>query len=68
MNNKNKKSYLAPQLTAVSFKSERGFANSPGGSVPYYLHLFDGYSTGERMESYSTRSGWGNDASNSFFD
>ena len=36
MNNKNKKSYLAPQLTAVSFKSERGFTNSPGGSVPYY--------------------------------
>lgn len=67
MNNKNKKSYLAPQLTAVSFKSERGFANSTGESVPYTLHLFDGYSTGERMELYSTRSGWGNDNNNSFW-
>lgn len=67
MNNKNKKSYLAPQLTAVSFKSERGFANSTGESVPYTLHLFDGYSNGERMESYSTRSGWGDGDGNSFW-
>ena len=65
MNKKNKKAYLAPQLTAVSFKSERGFAAS-GPSTVYFLNLFDGAS-GEQVESYSTRSGWGDDAGNSFF-
>ena len=65
MNNKNKKTYLAPQLTAVSFKSERGFAAS-GPSTVTFLYLLDGAS-GEQVESYSTRSGWGDDANNNFF-
>ena len=58
----NKKSYLAPQLTAVSFKSERGFAASPSFSTFNFWSQSD-YNESEQM---GLRSGWG-DNNNSFW-
>lgn len=47
-----KKEYIRPEMTVVEFKVEQGFAAS--GS---FLGI----------EGLGTRSGWGNDADNSFF-
>lgn len=54
--------YSAPQLTVVSFKSERGFASSS----PDRLSLFFGSSNNEHVETHSAREGWGSDG-NGFF-
>lgn len=62
-NIENKKSYLAPQLTAVSFKSERGFAASGGEFNTFVLW---GQSTDE-SERMGLRDGWGDNSSNSFW-
>ncbi len=55
--------YSAPQLTVVSFKSERGFASS---NSPEILSLFFGSSNDEHVETHSEREGWGSDG-NGFF-
>lgn len=60
----NKKSYLAPQLTAVSFKSERGFAASGG---VFNTFVVWGQSTTDESEQMGLRSGWGDNNSNSFW-
>lgn len=59
----NKKSYLAPQLTAVSFKSERGFAAS--GEINTLVVW--GQSSTDESEKMGLRSGWGDNSSNSFW-
>ena len=61
-NIENKKTYLAPQLTAVSFKSERGFA----ASGEFNTFVLWGQSTDE-SERMGLRSGWGDNSSNSFW-
>lgn len=61
----NKKSYLAPQLTAVSFKSERGFAASLGNSFSTFNFWSQSdYNESERM---GLRDGWGDGDGNSFW-
>ncbi len=62
-NIENKKSYLAPQLTAVSFKSERGFAASGGEFSTFVVW---GQSTDE-SERMGVRSDWGDNSSNGFW-
>lgn len=61
----NKKSYLAPQLTAVSFKSERGFAASLENSFSTF-NLWS-QSSSDLSEQMGVRSGWGDNSSNSFW-
>lgn len=51
-----KKAYIRPELTAVSFKAERGYAASGVLSI---------FSSG--IDEYEERSGWGNNGSNGFF-
>ena len=58
-----KKAYEAPQLTVVSFKKERGFVGSNYASL-----LFWEAGWGNQLEDYSTRSGWTDDGSNTFWD
>ena len=58
-----KKAYEAPQLTVVSFKKERGFVGSNYASL-----LFWETGWGNQLEDYSTRSGWTDDGSNTFWD
>lgn len=60
----NKKSYLAPQLTAVSFKSERGFAASGGEFSTFVVW---GQSSNDESERMGLRSGWGDNSNNSFW-
>lgn len=57
--------YSAPQLTVVSFKSERGFASSSDPN-PSTLSLLFGGSGSEHVETHSAREGWGSDG-NGFF-
>ena len=55
MNNE-KKPYVAPRLTAVTFRCERGYAASgPLQELDMWLFESDG---NEQMENYSTHSGW----------
>ncbi|MBQ8704606.1 MAG: hypothetical protein IJ524_09575 [Bacteroidales bacterium] len=51
---RDKKEYMAPQLTVVSFKSERGYA----GSVDLLFWLAIQNSSSEQMEAYETGNGW----------
>lgn len=64
-----KKTYTAPVLTVVEFRSERGFA-STGIVVPEVgtFELFYGQET-ERQETevFSVREGWGDEPSNGFW-
>lgn len=47
-NKKEQGRYEAPQLTVVSFRMERGFANSPGQEPPLWLNSeADGGSSSE---------------------
>ena len=64
-NIENKKSYLAPQLTAVSFKSERGFAASLENSFSTF-NLWS-QSSADLSEQMGVRSGWGDGDGNSFW-
>ena len=36
---KEKKQYIAPQLTVVTFKAEQGYANSPQTRTAIFLYL-----------------------------
>lgn len=63
-NIENKKSYLAPQLTAVSFKSERGFAASVGEFSTFVVW---GQSSNDESERMGLRNGWGDNSGNSFW-
>ena len=49
-----KKTYTAPQLTVVSFKTEKGYANS---LVFLTLWLNNSPST-EQVQTYNVRDGW----------
>lgn len=49
-----KKSYVAPQLTVVTFKTERGFA----GSINLLFWLASQNSNYEQLETYETGNGW----------
>lgn len=62
---KEKRSYLPPQLTVVSFKSERGYATS--GPGPFDFFLFWQNNDADQMEDYETGNGW-NEGSNHFWD
>lgn len=55
-----KKEYIRPELTAVEFKAEKGYASSG------ILDMIFG-SDDDGIESYGSRSGWGNDDGNGFF-
>ena len=55
---KSNKEYLAPELTVVEFKAEKGYANSPGGEQPFIQRLLfggnaDGYND-QGQEEWST--------------
>lgn len=62
MDNKDKKSYIAPQMQVVSFKVEQGFVGSNFAQL-----LFWSTPTVDQVEDYSIRSGWTDDGSNTFF-
>ena len=51
-----KKTYMAPQLTVVSFRVEAGFLNSQ--VMDLQLINFNDMQEEEQMETYSTHSGW----------
>ena len=55
--------YEAPQLTAVSFKVEQGFA----GSGPFSALMFWENNEAEQMEDYETANSW-TTGSNHFWD
>lgn len=65
-----KKTYTAPVLTVVEFRSERGFA-STGIVVPEVgtFELFYDYDQSGRQETevFSVREGWGDEPSNGFW-
>lgn len=68
MENKKKKVYDAPQLTVVSFKTERGFALSSGENFMIdQLLLWDNDVDRQPMESYIPANDW-TEGSNSFWD
>ena len=56
-----KKSYIAPAVTVVIFKAERGYVLSD-------FALFDQTESTDMTESYSVRQGWGDSETNSFWD
>ena len=56
-----RKTYIAPRLTVVSFKVERGYAES--------LTFFTALPVEEPYtEDYSVHDGWGSGNSNTFWD
>lgn len=63
-----KKTYTAPVLTVVEFRSERGFA-SMGIVVPEVgtFELFYNQQSGQETEVFSVREGWGDEPSNGFW-
>lgn len=64
-----KKTYTAPVLTVVEFRSERGFADSTGIVVPEVgtFELFYGQETErQETESFITHDTW-TDGSNGFW-
>lgn len=68
--NMEKKLYIAPQITSVSFRTERGYATSynklldPEATNEIFLGLAEGQlsqeGAGNPMEEYEYRSGWYN--------
>lgn len=62
MNSKDKKQYEAPSLTAVSFKTEQGFAISMVSLMPDSPEY-----DYQQIEDYTTHSGW-NSEDNHFWD
>ncbi|MBP5527077.1 MAG: hypothetical protein J6X79_01335 [Bacteroidales bacterium] len=58
-----KKEYVAPKLTVVSFKMEKGYASSIVDMVTFW----DNSQDANQMESYETGNGW-NTGSNAFWD
>lgn len=63
---KNKKEYIAPQLTVVTFKNERGYGASNGTPLADFFQLFDGNDEQQAQESWSEHSTWGS-SGDSFF-
>ncbi len=61
MNIKYKKQYTAPEMTVVSFRTERGYARSQFLGA----ELFSG--SGNNVENHTVHSGWGDDNNNTFF-
>ncbi len=53
MKDNDKKQYMAPQLTVVTFRAERGYASSIISSVSLWESP-----EAEQMESYNQREGW----------
>ena len=61
-----KQTYEAPQLTAVSFKVEQGFAGSgPFSALIFWEQLID--EEQQQVEDYTTGNGW-TSGSNHFWD
>ena len=58
-----KKEYVAPKLTVVSFKMEKGYASSIVDMVTFWYNSQDA----NQMESYETGNGW-NTGINAFWD
>lgn len=67
MYKKEKKGYLAPRLTVVCFKTERGYALSFESLTLWDEADLTYYADGQQMEDYSTGNGW-NSGSNHFWD
>ena len=63
---KDKKQYEAPSLTAVSFKTERGYAAS-GIAALVDFNFWQESEGSEQIESYTTVTGW-DQGSNNFWD
>ena len=61
-----KKEYIAPQLTVVSFKSERGYAMSNGTPLADFFQLFDCADEQQVQESWTEHSTWDNSGDNFF--
>ena len=59
-----KKIYTAPQLTVISFNTEKGFANS----LVFLTLILNNPSDTEQMQTYSVRDGWGTGDDNRFWD
>lgn len=59
-----KEKYTAPKVTVVSFHVERGFDTSSPSSIGVYNQEFDD----RQMETFETRTGWGDDGGNGFWD
>ena len=59
-----KQEYQAPQLKVVSMKVEQGFAGSLFGSLSLWTSAWGS----TQIEDYSTRSGWDDNSSNTFWD
>ncbi len=61
-----KKQYIAPQLTVVTFKTERGYVAS-GTPVTGFLELFDRETAeAQTQESWSEHGTWDNSGDNFF--
>lgn len=63
-NSNNRKAYLAPQLTAVSFRSERGFAATGEFSL---LSVWNQGESSRETENMGVRSDWNDNTSNGFW-
>lgn len=53
-----KQTYIAPLLTVVSFKTEKGFAQSGGIPLIGFLQIFDREEEMKTQESWSEHSTW----------
>ncbi|MBQ3788137.1 MAG: hypothetical protein II849_04980 [Bacteroidales bacterium] len=62
-----KKTYTAPVLTVVEFRSERGFAVSTVVPEVGTFELFYDQPGGQETEVFSVREGWGDEPSNGFW-
>lgn len=59
-----KKTYTAPQLTVISFNTEKGYANS----LVFLTLILNNPSDTEQMQTYSVRDDWGTGDDNRFWD
>lgn len=59
MSEKRKKMYEAPQLTAVSFKTERGYANSNIFKLALASSLINEPNVSNSLESREAGGNWG---------
>lgn len=79
--NKSFKNYIAPSLTVVTFKAERGYAESSipdkiAGQVDMYLEMelengeaIDGTFNSQNLEGYNNHEEWGSvSQGNHFFE
>ncbi len=63
----NKKAYIQPKITVVTFAVERGYANSM--TLTSLLFPYDEMSeTTQAAESFSSHGTWTNDGDNHFWD